>query len=151
MPTVPDHLKTGLSLIDHEHQTLLDLLQRTRGVCLERTAADCYSCPPERARQCFAAFERVLNESINYMLEHFAHEERLMDNGVPMEHADRHQAAHADIANAVMRLTTYLDSGNTVATSKKLADIFEGWMVRHIEDCDIELAQFVTAQDPARD
>ena len=149
MSEFPDHLKTGLALIDHEHQTLLDLLQRTRSVCPEPAATDCHSCPPERARQCFAAFERLLNETINFMLEHFAHEERLMDQGIPKLHADRHQMAHADIANDVMRITTYLDSSNTSVTSQKLAGIVEDWLARHIADFDIDLAKIIADRDQA--
>lgn len=141
MSQVPEHLRTGLPLVDHEHQALLDLLQRTRAVCPDRGARDCHGCPAERSHHCFAAFERVLNESINFMLGHFAHEERLMDQGVPKAHATAHQAAHAEIANAVLRMTTYLDSANTAATSRKLAQVFEDWLFRHIEEQDLELAR----------
>lgn len=146
MSQVPEHLRTGLPLVDHEHQTLADLLQRTRAVCLDKSAADCHGCPREQARHCFAAFERVLNESINYLLEHFAHEERLMDQAVPKAHVEKHQAAHAEIANAVLRTTTYLDSTNTAATSRKLAQVFEDWLFRHIEECDLELARHIQAR-----
>lgn len=143
MSQVPEHLRTGLPLVDHEHQALLDLLQRTRAVCPDRGARDCHGCPAERSRHCFVAFERVLNESINFMLGHFAHEERLMDQGVAKAHVAGHQAAHAEIANAVLRMTTYLDSTNTAATSRQLAQVFEDWLFRHIEEWDLDLARQV--------
>lgn len=141
MSHVPEHLKTGLPLVDHEHQVLVDLLQRTRSICPDRSVPDCHGCPPERERHCFAAFERLLNESINYMLEHFSHEERLLGPPIPKAHAEGHVAAHAEITNAVLHMTTYLDSANTAATSRRLAQVFEDWLFRHIADWDMELAR----------
>lgn len=147
MSQIPERLKTGLPLVDHEHQTLLDLLQRTRNVCAERPSTDCHACSAERARHCFAAFERILNEGINFMLEHFEHEERLFDRRVPKLHAERHRTAHGDIANAVLRVTTYLDSRDTAAVSHRLGQMFEDWLIRHIEEYDLELARHL--QPPA--
>lgn len=149
MSQIPKSLQTGLSIVDHEHQTLLNLLDRAKAVCPIRPAGKCSECPPERARQCFVAFERILNETINYMLDHFAREDRMMETLVPKEHADRHQAAHADIADAVMRLTTYLDSGKTAQTSQELTDVFERWLIGHIADYDLELARLIAEKDAA--
>jgi hemerythrin-like metal-binding protein len=149
MAQIPKHLQTGLSIVDHEHQTLLNLLERTKAVCPIRPTGNCHTCPPEQARQCFVAFERVLNETINYMLDHFAREERMMEKIVPKEHVDRHQAAHADIANAVMRMSTYVDSDKTATTSQELADLFERWLVGHITDYDLELSRLIAERDGA--
>lgn len=115
-------LVTGVAVIDEEHAYLIALERRL--------ATALRSGDP-------AAAEAIFHELLEYMAEHFAHEESLMAC-LPPENAERHKEQHAEIS---ARLVQFIGRpGGYALDPNELSAIMMVWLENHVRYWDMPLA-----------
>lgn len=116
--------------IDRQHQNLFALLDELYGAMQDGQAAEVVG--------------KVLDRVIDYTVDHFAYEEKLMrDAGYPDDAA--HRAEHAELAEQAKELARRLRARQgdvPMATLKFLCD----WLGRHILGTDKKYAPFLAAK-----
>lgn len=121
-------LATGVPVIDEEHARLIDLEGRLAVALRGKDDAEVF---------------RVFNELIEYMAEHFAHEESLM-GCLPLESSRRHKEEHANISSRLVQFIGRPDSGARLAVNaQKLAEVVVAWLENHIRYWDMPLARIM--------
>jgi hemerythrin-like metal-binding protein len=115
---------TGLPEVDQQHNKLVALANR-----LSEVAAD----DPVVLEQAFAELQ-------DYVVQHFAHEERLMDEAqISAEHITYHKNAHALFVAKVTALWCARDSDDG-QTMQQLRDFLTSWILQHILQTDRRMA-----------
>lgn len=118
--------KTGIDEIDRQHAQLLrcldDLMEFVGG------------------RYEFAAVFTAIQVLLDYVQQHFAYEENLLRSW-DYPDLDKHIAGHQAIAADVRHLWVQLESGDETVT-EKLVQTIRQWILKHINEEDIEYAKF---------
>jgi hemerythrin-like metal-binding protein len=119
-------LDTGIAAVDAQHRRLAEMIS-------DLAAA-------EGADQ---AAVRCLTQLKDYVREHFADEEQLLEH-VPASHADTHRFEHAAFAARVADCEAACWAG--YAPGPELLDYLRDWLRSHIAQVDMELAALVKAR-----
>jgi hemerythrin len=122
-----DSLMTGVASIDADHQVLVSLLNQLSDVREEGQARDVVGS--------------VLNVLIEYVVDHFHHEEGLMAQCSYPELAE-HQSQHQRIAVRVEKLRQQYQSGRHTAVDE-LLEFLKNWFVEHIIGEDTRITPWV--------
>lgn len=154
---VPGELKTGIPIIDDEHQRLRDFIDRLREICTEfETRQTCADCPGDKICACEMALLDYVTELLDFMVEHFRNEENLMkDLGISARQHKRyllHAEDHANIAERVAVLThPRTPPQETVRAITDTAFILTRWLDHHIAHHDVPmLCTEIAANDGSR-
>lgn len=150
--SLPGELACGNRLIDDEHRALIESIDSLKRVCAHyRRAADCRACDGGRRRGCEQKLLRLLGEIVEFIIEHFEHEETLMRRTLlPIMNAaayDDHVEAHADISAGVIGILSSLTPEITVGKIRDLEVSLHGWLVGHIHLHDLKLAEWLRRDD----
>ena len=118
-------LSVGHAEIDRQHKTLIEIANRLNAAMHEGHGKEMLGS--------------ILSELVNYTVEHFAFEERLMDKhgyGGRQEHAAEHRKLIADVG----RFKQQFENGNG-GISIELMSFLRDWLVNHILKVDKALAR----------
>lgn len=123
------NLVTGVPAIDEEHAYLIELEGRLARALRDRNEAEVAT---------------VFHDLLDYMTEHFSHEELLMGCLSPAA-AKRHKEEHANISG---RLVQFIGRPGAPARLSidphELAAIVAAWLENHIRYWDMPLAKILT-------
>ncbi|WP_168734207.1 bacteriohemerythrin [Pseudothauera nasutitermitis] len=122
------HMTLGHPLIDHDHQTLLELVNQVSSPLTRRDPV---------------ALEFVLDELLAYTVYHFAREEKLMEAAGYPDLA-QHKRVHAHMIAQVRELQARLAEADE-ALGDELQAFLERWLVEHILGEDRRYIPFVRA------
>jgi len=116
-------ISVGHDEIDRQHRVLIDIANRLNAAM--------------QKGQGRAATGALLKELVDYTVEHFAFEERLMEKHA---YADRprHIAEHRHLVDDVLKFKRDFDAGNT-SVSIELLGFIRDWLVNHIVKLDRQL------------
>jgi hemerythrin len=133
-----DNLSVGVQLFDDQHKYLVGLLNKTYNACM------CTGIEGE--------LKSILNELSYYSRDHFAAEERLMeDHGYPelglhkIEHGiftERIKSIHQDL---------YETRRNPAITPIDVVRFLGNWLTDHIMKIDKRFGMYVAALEPPHD
>jgi hemerythrin-like metal-binding protein len=137
---------TGIDIIDHEHSCLMELEARLSCFC---AAADpvCHACEEEKRNDCDSTLSQHFGELLEYMIEHFRHEEQLM-GCLTTEAARAHKREHATISELFVKLAKSKMGAEMLATPHELREIVRIWLLDHCANWDMPLAAQLRAQPP---
>lgn len=149
---LPPELACGNRLIDEEHRSLLESIDHLKRVCSDyRTVVDCQSCSDEHRRGCEHKLLRMLGDIIEFIIEHFEHEETLMRRTLlPIMNEPaykEHVEAHANISAGVIGILSSLTPDITVEKIRDLELSLHGWLIGHIYQHDLPLADWLKRDD----
>lgn len=88
---------------------------------------------------------RVLDELIDYTVEHFRYEESLFDKTGYIE-ARAHKAEHAALAKKVLDIQTRYKGSTTVSISLEVLNFLKEWLNHHIQETDRKYAPFLISK-----
>jgi hemerythrin len=130
--TWQERFRLGVVPIDVQHRVLMDLTNK-----LHKAAA---AGEDSRNIQC------AMDELMNYVLFHFAFEEKLMaDNGYPEFEEHRHM--HEELLDQFRALQADV-AENRLALNDRVMNFLQGWLIHHIVSSDRELVAFTKAEKP---
>lgn len=149
---LPPELACGNRLIDEEHRSLLESIDHLKRVCSDyRTVADCQSCSDEHRLVCERKLLRMLGDIIEFIIEHFEHEETMMRRTLlPIMNESaykEHVEAHANISAGVIGILSSLTPEITVGKIRDLELSLHGWLIGHIYQHDLPLADWLKRDD----
>lgn len=149
---LPPELACGNRLIDDEHRSLLESIGNLKQVCSDyRGSVDCQACSGDHRRDCERKLLCMLGDIIEFIIEHFQHEETLMRRTLlPIMNAaayDEHVEAHANISSGVIGILSSLTPEITVEKIRDLELSLHGWLVGHIHQHDLPLAEWLQRDD----
>ncbi|WP_207061348.1 bacteriohemerythrin [Motiliproteus sp. SC1-56] len=122
-----DSLRLGITLIDEQHSRFIGYINDTWDA-LERGDSS-------------AEFLPILNQLLDYVVEHFSCEEALMrEHGYPgyRDHKERHNQTAAELFDFDLRLLV-----NDREESAAFLNFLTAWLRNHILVVDKELATFL--------
>ncbi|VAX09526.1 Methyl-accepting chemotaxis protein I (serine chemoreceptor protein) [hydrothermal vent metagenome] len=125
-----DDLIVGIAEIDRQHQQLVSMMNELHHV-LGRNLGT-------------TAVQRVLKGLVNYTVNHFDYEERLMrKHGYPLADCDQHKQKHEALKAKVMAFKQRVDAGDAgdagdADITDELLEFLKDWLVRHIQRSDKE-------------
>lgn len=123
-----DHrMETGDALIDGQHRTLVEALNRLHSAMLE-----------EKGR---SEVGRTLKFLTDYTASHFAMEEEMMDLRT-YPHASSHKKIHADLIASLMSLIDGFQRDSTALTIATMI-FLEDWLSTHFLGEDARFVRFM--------
>src|SRR3990167_787335 len=122
--TWTDDLAVGNTFIDHDHQKLIDMVNRLHLLMNEGKGKD--------------VLGKVLHNLIAYTQEHFQREEDLMRT-MGYAGAAAHKEEHDKLLQQVLELQEKFNSGQA-ALSIQVLHFLRDWLVHHIGESDKKLA-----------
>ena len=123
---------TGLTEVDHQHQHLVELINRFGNYIADNN--------PE-----YDYMEEVFKKLAEYTQFHFKEEEGLMIQiGVDKRHIDHHIEAHSQFIEEVVALHAGISPDNPDST-KHLLDFLTHWLAYHILGSDQNMARQINA------
>jgi len=128
-----ESMSIGVAEIDRQHQELLALVNKTW-----ETAQG-----PEAAAQTGATLRRLCD----YVVEHFASEEALMDPET-YAHYDRHIQEHIDCSMRALDFLEAFSEGQDMRLEEFLDFAIE-WVKHHIQETDKTLGDFLAQKQAA--
>jgi hemerythrin-like metal-binding protein len=140
MATLPSSLRTGVALIDKEHEYLLDLVDRLKRMC-NYGPDDCEKCGYEKWKGCDGMVCDMMGELLIYMLEHFRHEEKLMTDA-PSILKELHIEDHANLSKHLADALRNNDPGRTLLRPSDLENEISQWLGRHITKHDVPFSTY---------
>lgn len=120
-----DNYKTGISVIDAQHQELFSIVNRLELGILEQNVTLLMS---------------ILDEIIKYTKYHFITEEVFLAD-IDYERLERHKALHRNMQAEALEFKNRLESSdNPLPVFLDLFDILKNWLIDHVlnEDCIIK-------------
>ncbi len=123
-------MSVGIDEVDAQHRTLLDLVSDTEA------AVEAGVARKEAAR--------YLQRLCDYVVEHFATEESLMDPDAYPEY-DRHMAEHMECTNLALDFLQSMNEGKDVDMPAFL-EFASKWIEDHILGTDQTLGRFVAGK-----
>jgi len=131
-------LAMGIPSIDAQHRELLERFDRFLDACAQAEARG------------IEEVHRLLEFLASYGDEHFAHEEKLMEErGYPLleAHREKHQFFRAQLAG----LRAFLDEPRSaIASLIHTRKFVLAWLVNHIKTDDQRMGEFLKGGDVAR-
>jgi hemerythrin-like metal-binding protein len=121
-----DDLKTGVHILDEQHQELVVMLTRLgRFKCGERSYQD------------------ALNELQDYVDNHFKAEEDYMCRLKYPEYDD-HKSCHDKFVEAFKRIQNKMNCADNICdVGEELFDFVQDWLLFHYANEDVRLADYV--------
>lgn len=149
-----------MSVNDHEfiqktrrdHDGLLRMIDRILEMC-DRTGEreHCTGCDSGRRVVCGGNIEQSIRVFVETTLMHNLLESALMKDYVPHDHRVAHQRAHIEISEQLKGIrTVFARDGNGIVAIHGI-DLVRESLVRHIEEFDSVLEQFIAAANPDPD
>lgn len=124
-----DDLRLNVPLIDDQHREIFERLARFREAEAEARGK--------------AEVAGALLFLVDYVAEHFAAEEQLMQE-CEYPHAARHKAEHVAFRMMLRDFVTcYSWSGASTLLKLQIEHRWESWLINHIKQGDRELARFL--------
>lgn len=123
-------MSVGIDEVDAQHKTLLELTNNTE-------AAVAAGATREQAAQ-------ALQRLCDYVVEHFATEEALMDPDAYPEY-DQHMTEHMECTNLALDFLQAVNEGKDVDL-KAFLDFAQNWISNHILGTDQTLGRFVAGK-----
>lgn len=128
---------TGVRSIDLQHQELIEMinaLDAIRGRPIDQQALGF-----------------LMNQLGQYVVFHFGHEEALMEQiFVPPQFKEEHLKAHAAFTAQVQAQSSRLLSNGGVGALDSLVEYLNAWLLNHIKQTDMELAERLNKSRPGR-
>ncbi len=113
-----DNFTTGLTLVDEQHQRLVDLVNQLGDSLIDRQLSD-------------ESLESIFTELADYAGYHFGEEERLMaESGISARHRDLHIEHHAKFIEQVSRM--WNSRANMTNPAEILHGFLSSWLGFHI-------------------
>lgn len=114
-----DEFRTGIELIDTEHQELFHIIERANNL-VKSFVADSYD-----------EIMSILEELKNYTKNHFADEEEYMES-IHYEGLEAQKRAHAAFIERLEQIDIYKIDENPQQYLSELLDFLLNWLVNHI-------------------
>jgi len=124
-----ESLKIGVTLIDSEHKELCDRIDNLFAACAKGKGKD--------------EIVKTLEFMESYTIKHFSDEEKLQrSSGYPKctEHKAMHEYFKKQIAELKKDLT---ENGASISTVSKTNYFLMDWLLKHIQQVDTELANYI--------
>ncbi len=119
--------EVGIKIIDEQHMKLIDLITIV-----------------EKAQQAEAdqtELGRVLKDLVEYVIEHFAAEEQIMEK-ISYPDLPRHKKLHIDLVEDVKKILLRLKQGNRIGCNE-LKSFLEQWLGDHILAEDKKIGKYI--------
>lgn len=123
-----DRMSVGIDSIDAQHQGLVQMLNDLSDAM--------------NAGHSDQVVGKVLEGLATYTVEHFSHEEQLMDRfGYPKR--AEHKRIHADLVRQVVDIKSRFDAGASETLSFEVLNFLKRWLLKHIQGDDASLGKFL--------
>lgn len=124
-----DNLKTGISSIDEQHQSLFETANRL-----------------EKSKDDESIFYRVLSDLQEYIFLHFKTEEEYMRYTGYLEY-EEHKECHEKFANDLNKILRKNSQHSSIMESRQeLIAFVEDWITNHYTNEDVKMAAYLNAQ-----
>lgn len=120
--------ETGVPAVDRDHKILVDLINQVDALVAEGGGPD--------------AVGEVVERLTDYVAEHFAREERLMEEA-GFAGAAAHMARHEDFTHRVGSLAREYEFDPESVDMREVLDFLADWLVNHILKADKAFADDV--------
>lgn len=124
--TWEDSLSVKVSEIDAQHKKLVELINSLHESMKQRKASE--------------ALGGIIENLINYAIEHFRTEEKYFDQFGYLK-ASQHKREHKDFANKVAAFKKDFDNGKMML-SMDIMDFLKDWLLNHIKKTDMAYSDF---------
>ena len=124
--TWDDSFSVKISEIDTQHKKLVDLINQLHDAMKQRKAND--------------ALADVLNELVDYTVQHFKLEEKYFDEFNYLK-AGPHKREHKNFVEKVAAFKNDFDNGKMML-SMDIMDFLKDWLTVHIKKTDIDYSDF---------
>jgi hypothetical protein len=138
--------------MQRDHDGLLRMIDRILDMC-DRTGEPehCTGCDSSRRVVCGGNIEQSIRMFVETTLMHNLLESALMKDYVPHDHRVAHQRSHIEIAEQLKGIrTVFARDGNGIVAIHGI-DLVRESLVRHIEEFDSVLEQFIAVANPDPD
>jgi len=131
--------------IDREYQALLQLVEKAGNICGYEVKPDrtCDQCPEGKSRLCLDSLMEIGHEVMVRMLEHFHHEEALMeslpDNPTKRTHCAGHRHEHVNFSTRYNLAIAQIDASHPVIGLRSLNTFILDWIRGHVLEYDAKL------------
>jgi hemerythrin len=124
-----ESMTTGVPLVDNEHKELFRQVDLLNKAMMEGKGRD--------------EIEKILKFVGDYVITHFAHEEKIMaDNRCPV--ADANKAAHSKFIGKLMDFQKrFAQAGSSSSLAIEIHDVLKKWLIEHIHQIDTKLLDCV--------
>ena len=95
---------------------------------------------PPKKRATAKKWAKVLEELIFYTADHFAYEERMLEEA-HYRLVEQHKKVHLNFVNKVLEFQKRFDAGEDIA--QEMLQLLEGWLFRHIRINDMGFVEEV--------
>lgn len=130
-------------VVHEEHRLLQEKLDAIKALCPSAVTRCSSDCSMQVRNDCFNSLSEHLGALLVFMVQHFAHEERMMLKLPPTldvtVHVQAHRAAHTQISVAANQCASLFDRENPAASASALCDLISGWLRQHMLDYDAML------------
>jgi len=127
--TWTEDLITGNELIDEQHKTIFNITNVFIDTCLKGEGKK--------------VLEEMLEFLIEYTVNHFKYEEKLMIEHNYPEY-DKHKMNHDEFKVTVTELKKEFDhSGVSDELNRSLSGTIVRWLIKHIKFDDVKIAKFI--------
>ncbi len=120
-----DNYKTGIAVIDAQHEELFSMVNKLENALIEEN---------------IYLLNALLEELIRYTKYHFITEEVFLAD-IDYERLERHKALHRHMQSEVLEFKHRIESSeNPIPVFLDLFDITKNWLIDHVlnEDCIIK-------------
>ncbi|HEY9079876.1 bacteriohemerythrin [Magnetovibrio sp.] len=128
-----DKFSTDVSSIDRQHQELLYLSQKLLEVLSSDTAP-------------LAEKQAVFQDLVEHALEHFAYEERIMQN-ICYPNLSHHKREHDELRKEIAQISESVMNGEGIEDWKGLVSLVQVWLLRHIVASDTPIREHIHRED----
>jgi len=122
--------ETGIVTLDKEHQGLVQQINALFEAVRDKRGSEVYS--------------DVVAMLVTYVLEHFAHEEKLMQE-YQFSGLAEHQHKHEKLVIAVKKLTAE-DAVRDECAARELLNFLRTWLLEHIVKVDREYGPYIESR-----
>ncbi len=124
-----DSLKVNVDSIDAQHQKLIDIVNTLFDAMSEGKGNDVLNV--------------VFNDLLNYTVEHFSHEEKLMGQ-YNYPKAEFHKVEHSDLTRQAQDLYEKYKNGQTTISVHTL-NFLRSWLNNHILSSDKQFGDYLNS------
>lgn len=128
--------RTGIAMIDDQHQVLFDLIERVD---------ECLSCKGASA----AARRQTVDDLVHYAIYHLTYEERLAARLGHEVELRTHALAHDEFRRRVNRFRDASAATGPGAGEAEMQAYLKDWLVRHILHGDVPLFRKIQQKSSA--
>lgn len=115
-----DSVKIGIDRVDRQHQRLVVLINKLHSAMRNRAAQTVMS--------------QIFKELVDYTVQHFADEERMLEEA-GYEKLAEHKKIHAKMVKQVQEYREQFESGAATVTMD-LMNLLSDWLINHIKGID---------------